>query len=585
MPAQRMEAPITVAEAILAIKKQDYLLPAIQREFVWTADKTVTLFDSLMRGYPVGSFLFWRVDEDHSQDYKFFEFMQSFDAQDNKRLKPYDIPVRRELTVVLDGQQRLTSFAIGILGYRADRVKGKWANNPNAYPKKRLYLNLATKYSGQEELDREYDFRFLTDEEAAMSSDGEHWFPLRKVLEFRDGADVNTEKLIEYVTTHNLNGWGGGALAKLCSALLKSPVIHYFREDEQSLDRVLNVFVRLNSGGIPLSYSDLLLSIASAQWSSDAREAIYGLLDDLNEYGDGFDFDKDFVLKSALVLTDLTDIGFSVNNFGKKNTAAIESGWEANVRLPLLVAVELAAALGYHSKTLTSANVLIPVAYYLRKLGSPAGFCTAPKYAEHRAAIRKWLVVSLLKSVLSAKTDTVLAAVRAAIRDSDEELFPLAAVEKALLGHGVTMRFTDDELDSLLTSEYGKRNTFSVLAALYPSLNTQFKFHLDHVFPKSGFHKNRLKAAGFGEDAIVRMQELVDQVPNLQFLEGLANQSKLDTAFADWIAHTLAKPAEWAHYRKLHGIPELPSYGLDQFETFFAARRGLLLERLKELLA
>lgn len=585
MPAQRMEAPITVAEAILAIKKQDYLLPAIQREFVWTADKTVTLFDSLMRGYPVGSFLFWRVDEDHSQAYKFFEFMQSYDAQDNKRLKPYDIPMPRQLTVVLDGQQRLTSLAIGILGFRADRIKGKWANNPNAYPKKRLYLNLAAKYTGQEELDREYDFRFLTDDEAAVASDTEHWFPLRKVLEFRDGADVNTEKLMAYATEHKLNGWGGGALAKLCNVLLKNPVIHYFREDEQSLDRVLNVFVRLNSGGIPLSYSDLLLSIASAQWASDAREAIYGLLDDLNEYGDGFEFDKDFVLKSALVLTDLVDIGFSVDNFGKKNTEAIESGWEANVRLPLLLAVELAAALGYHGKTLTSSNVLIPVAYYLRKLGSPAGFCTAPKYAEHRASIRKWLVVSLLKSVLSAKTDTVLAAVRGAIRDSDEEHFPLVAAEKALLGHGVAMRFSDDELDALLSSEYGKRNTFSVLAALYPSLNTQFKFHLDHVYPKSGFHKNRLKAAGFGEDAIVRMQELVNQVPNLQFLEGLVNQSKLDSAFADWIAPMQSKPADWAQYRQQHVIPDLQSYGLDQFETFFKERRALLMARLKETLS
>src|SRR4051794_863420 len=106
MPAQRMEAPITVAEAILAIKKQEYLLPAIQREFVWTADKTTALFDSLMRGYPVGSFLFWRVNEENSQTYKFFEFMHSYDAFDNKRLKPYDIPMPRQLTVVLDGQQR-----------------------------------------------------------------------------------------------------------------------------------------------------------------------------------------------------------------------------------------------------------------------------------------------------------------------------------------------------------------------------------------------------------------------------------------------------------------------------------------------
>ena len=50
MPAQRMEAPITVGEAVLAIQKRDYLLPAIQREFVWTAEKTESLFDSLMRG-------------------------------------------------------------------------------------------------------------------------------------------------------------------------------------------------------------------------------------------------------------------------------------------------------------------------------------------------------------------------------------------------------------------------------------------------------------------------------------------------------------------------------------------------------
>jgi hypothetical protein len=252
--------------------------------------------------------------------------------------------------------------------------------------------------------------------------------------------------------------------------------------------------------------------------------------------------------------------------------------------MPLSMAVELAAALGYHGKTLTSSNVLIPVAYYLRKLGSPPGFCTAPKYAAHRTAIRKWLVVSILKSVLSSKTDTVLTAIRSAIRDSDEISFPTMAVEKALVGQGVTMRFSDDELGDLLTSEYGKRNTFSVLAALYPSLNTQFKFHLDHIFPKSSFHKSKLKTAGFSDDAIARIQELTHQVPNLQFLEGLVNQSKLDSSFAEWIAPMQVKPPEWAQYRQQHCIPEMPSYGLEHFEEFFKLRRGLLLTRLRESL-
>ena len=143
------------------------------------------------------------------------------------------------------------------------------------------------------------------------------------------------------------------------------------------------------------------------------------------------------------------------------------------------------------------------------------------------------------------------------------------------------MHFTDEELEGLLNTEYGKRNTFSVLAALYPSLNTQFKFHLDHVFPKSGFHKNRLKAAGFDEDAIARMQAGMNQVPNLQVLEGLVNQSKLDSAFAKWTAPLQAKPADWAQYCQQHAIPALASYELDQFETFFKARRALLLHRLK----
>lgn len=96
MPAQRMEAPITVAEAIMAIKSHKYLLPAIQRDFVWSADKTIALFDSLMRGYPVGSFLFWRVDAATSTSYAFYEFMQHFDAKDHSRLKPHDIPTPRE---------------------------------------------------------------------------------------------------------------------------------------------------------------------------------------------------------------------------------------------------------------------------------------------------------------------------------------------------------------------------------------------------------------------------------------------------------------------------------------------------------
>jgi hypothetical protein len=577
-----MEAPITIREAVLAIKKRDFLLPDIQRELVWKAGKMETLFDSLMRGYPVGSFLFWKVTPESSRRYKFYEFMQNFHALNNTHLTPYEINEPKTLTVVLDGQQRLTSLAIGILGYRADKLRGMWANNPNAYPQKRLYLNLAAPYQSDEEIDRAYDFRFMTEAEAAERDPEHYWFPLKQVLEFAGPQDMDMGALLAYIYANQLNEFGGQTLLKLCSVIIKDPVLHYFQEDEQTLDRVLNIFVRLNAGGIPLSYSDLLLSIATAQWKSNARQAIYGLVDELNEYGDGFEFDKDFVLKSALVLTNRPSIKFSVENFDRENTAAIEENWESSVRAPLLKAVELAASFGYHGKTLTSANVLIPVAYYLKQIGSPANFTSHPDHAEDRKRLRAWLIVGLLKGVFSSKTDTLLGAVRSTLQANLSEGFPSNALERTLATHSVSLKFSDDELDVLLDSEYGKRNAFSVLAAVYPALNTQFRFHLDHIFPKSSFKRRLLLNAGVQEEAIEFYLEVYNQLPNLQMLEGVTNQAKQDTSFEDWIHQHYSAPDAWASYSGQHLIPQLEhGYALANFQAFYEERRKLMLARLK----
>lgn len=52
----------TIADVLRGIQQLTYVLPAIQREFVWDPDTQVTrLFDSLMRGYPIGGFLSWVV--------------------------------------------------------------------------------------------------------------------------------------------------------------------------------------------------------------------------------------------------------------------------------------------------------------------------------------------------------------------------------------------------------------------------------------------------------------------------------------------------------------------------------------------
>ena len=132
-----------------------------------------------------------------------------------------------------------------------------------------------------------------------------------------------------------------------------------------------------------LSYSDLLLSTASALWKDyDAREEITDFVDEVNGIGKGFNINKDFVLKTALVLSGL-DMKFKVDNFNKKNMEIIEKSWE-DIKRAIYLTVKLIDSFGYSGKTLSSNNALIPIAYHLKKIGLPDKFSESGKFDEDR---------------------------------------------------------------------------------------------------------------------------------------------------------------------------------------------------------
>src|SRR6188768_912448 len=98
----------TIKEALQAIHQTKFVLPAIQREFVWKPDQIARLFDSLMQGYPFGTFLYWKVDKANSGKYKFYGFVRDYHARDNPHCPEFPGFHDTDLTAVLDGQQRLT---------------------------------------------------------------------------------------------------------------------------------------------------------------------------------------------------------------------------------------------------------------------------------------------------------------------------------------------------------------------------------------------------------------------------------------------------------------------------------------------
>jgi hypothetical protein len=575
------QTPITIEEALNRVHRHEFVLPAIQREFVWRPEQICRLFDSLMQGYPIGSFLFWHVDRENVHDFKFYDFVTDY----HQKLRPHcptvTIPTNTSVTAILDGQQRLTALNIGLWGSHAQKEPRKWWSSPDAFPEKRLYLNIADTAS-ENEGGLEYDFRFLTEERTKHTSDGEtHWFRVGKILEFEDATDI-----FDYIQQQGLanNKMAFRMLALLHKVLRTDGLVAYFEERSQDIEKVLNIFIRTNSGGTVLSYSDLLLSIATAQWDKlDARKEIHGLVDDLNSTRFGFSFSKDFVLKAGLMLADIGSVGFKVVNFNRKNMAELERQWR-EISAALRLTVQLVADFGFSGRTLGADNALLPIAYYIyqRRLGT--SYLTSSAHTVDRAAIQGWLIRSLLKAgVWGSGLDTTLTALRATLKQYSDGRFPADQLETTLRSRGRGLRFEQEELEDLVDVGYGDRRSFAILALLFPFHDLRHEFHVDHIFPKSLFTPTKLSTAGFAEHQHADLRDQMNRLANLQLLDGVVNKEKGATLPASWIASAYPLAEARAGYVDRHLIGQLPA-DLNGFPDFYEARRAELLTKLSEVL-
>jgi hypothetical protein len=373
-------------------------------------------------------------------------------------------------------------------------------------------------------------------------------------------------------------------LDRLHSVVHKDQLINFFEEEDQDLDKVLNIFIRVNSGGTVLSYADLLLSIATAQWKNrDARAEVYALVDEMNEFRYGFEFPKDLVLKAALVLADIQDVAFKVTNFNAENMAKIEAKWDTIARA-LKLATQLLADFGFSSKTLTANNVIIPIAYYLLISGAKDSYLTQNSLAADREAVRTWTVRTLVKAgIWGSGLDTLLRTLRDVLSRDGRSAFPIEQLESAMVPLGKSMRFEQDELDALLESEYGHRSTFAILSLLYPGNDLRNEFHEDHVVPKALLKKKGLVAAGLDPEQVEAVLEQVNMLPNLQLLEGAYNQQKSAKLPSDWLKEQFPDSVSRNAYVARHDLGELPA-DVTAFPRFFEARRVRLAKRLRKLL-
>ncbi|GAA6993849.1 DUF262 domain-containing protein [Helicobacter pylori] len=543
-----------------------YFLPNIQREYVWLkkADekKIEQLFDSILRGYPIGSFLFWKLQkediarsdeqDENKLNFQLYQFLTNYDERKPHNEKIYIEQIRRDdLCIVLDGQQRLTSLYIGLKGTRTLKKKRAKTNNPNAYEEKRLYLNLKHQPNMDNPEDN-YQFEFHA---KAPENDKKHfWFKVGDILEL--------ESVWNYAKDHGIEGNALNLLEKLNKAFHTDKLISFFEEKEKNLNKVLNIFIRVNSGGVKLSYSDLLMSILTASFSSDIREKMNELVDALKDKGFP-NVEQDQVLKTCLLLIG-KDTTFELKNFNKNNIKEIEENWE-KITESIYNAAKLLETFGY-AKYLGSAYILSTLAYFyfLRQ--------KMDKNDEEQAL--KFVRNAQITSYFTPSTDTKLSIIAHSIKEART----FEAFNHNLAKHETNpLKITNDAIEEMMCSSSHNR-VFPILQILYPNLNYKTTtFHIDHIYPKSKFKKKNNK---LDKD----FYECGNHLYNLQLLEGQENSAKKDKDPEAWLKEEYKNEQAIEEYEKRNYIDPTLKLEWENIKEFRETREKAIIKRLKEVL-
>ncbi len=386
-------------------------------------------------------------------------------------------------------------------------------------------------------------------------NDKEHWW-------FKVGDILELESVWDYAQEHNLKGDRLKLLETLNKAFHDKQLISFFEETEKNLNKVLNIFIRVNSGGVKLSYSDLLMSILTASFSSDIREKMNELVDALKDKGFS-NMGQDQVLKTCLLLIG-KDTTFELKNFNKKNIKEIEDNWE-KITESIYNAAKLLKNFGY-AGYLGSAYILSSLAYF---------YFLNPKMDKNdEEQALKFVRNAQITSYFTPSTDTKLNN----IANSMKDVKTFESFNHNLAKHQTSpLKITNDAIEEMMCSS-SHALVFPILQILYPHLNYKTNtFHIDHIYPKSKFNEKNKK---LNKD----FYECENHLFNLQLLEGAENSAKKDKDPESWLKEEYKNQRAIEEYKKRNYIDPTLKLEWENIKEFRETREEAIIKTLKEVL-
>lgn len=546
----------TIRKFVNYINNPDYLggfwLPNIQRPFVWSEEQIEKLYDSILREYPIGTLLIWK----NKSDIKHRKFIDNWKSTLN--LLDFNVPVNENTKMlVLDGQQRMQSLYIGLKG---------------SYNGRELYFNVL---SGDLKTpdDRRFEFKFYDTAPA---------FPWVKFndLVFPDKRNKEFKQEIQTKAGRTLNATEDDRLEEnielvrnvfcLQENILYQEVDSIDRPSAYSEDDIVEIFIRANSGGTKLDKSDLLFSLLVSTWD-DANENMTALLVELNK--DGYDFGRDFILKTCLVLFD-KGASYEVSKFRDGDTKQkIEDNWKLiSDAIKDVKDFTKGKTFIQSDKVLTSYLTLIPLIYFRYHYNA--------KW-QQAVGISEYLVRTMLVGAFSGNPDSLIDKVIKKIKEDND--FIVQNVYGVIRDDNRSLELTKESILGISYTDKRIHLIFNLWYSFnYTPAYVQNQPQIDHIFPQSLLKTVKVLNPDTNRVSIMKYKQNVrDQLANMMLLTRQENGAggKSDTPAADWLT------GKDQAYFDLHLIPNNPAlWELDNYEQFIEERKKLILKKFDYLL-
>lgn len=449
---------------ITNVSSGEIKLPEIQRGYVWKPTQVAKLVESIYRGYPSGSLLFWRTEETPA-------------VREIAAHAPTIAPAVAPL-YLLDGQQRLTSL---------HRVL-------DDHDDAQIVFNVE---------------RQLFQNQSAATRRDPRWIKVHNLL--RNDADLFA---IEGQLRSLELDIDPLEIGRRISRIAAIPKYGYHMEIITDLpyEEVAQIFVRVNSGGRSLRTTDLALATLSARWPGIVRK----VEDEAATWrAKGFG-GLDLTFLTRALTGAVLGRGLSAWSHARLSGATddeLEKGWATVKRgLAHLVPLLQNNLKVSHSSLLPSVNVLLPLVVLL---GERPDEALDPETAN---GILYWFLVATIRNRYSSSADTLLGQDIPAAREPDPVTALLSnlgvvgsrieVTETALAGRTVASPYFF--LSFLVAQDSGAKDWwFGTHIALGGDGGRKLQYH--HVHPQATLKAGYPKAE-------------INDLANLAFISAKANQ-------------------------------------------------------------